>query len=44
MLNLQHNRENALDWWFNKYHTENVQLSKKQILFNTFEDSLPLQM
>ena len=30
--------------WFNEYHKENVQLSNKQILFNTFEDSFPLQM
>ena len=27
--------------WFNEYYTENVQLSNKQILFNTFEDSFP---
>ena len=30
--------------WFNEYHKENVQLSNKQILFNTFDDSLPMQM
>ena len=30
--------------WFNEYHKDNVQLSNKQILFNTFEDSFPLQM
>ena len=30
--------------WFNEYHKENVQLSNKQILFNTFNDSLPMQM
>ena len=30
--------------WLNKYHKENVQLSHKQILFNTFDDSLPMQM
>ena len=30
--------------WFNEYHKENVQLSNKQILFNTFDDSLPTQM
>ena len=30
--------------WFNKYHKENVQLSNKQILFNTFDDSLPMQV
>ena len=30
--------------WFNEYHKENVQLSNKQILFNTFHDSLPMQM
>ena len=29
---------------FNEYHKENIQLSNKQILFNTFDDSLPLQM
>ena len=29
--------------WFNEYHKENVQPSNKQILFNTFEDSFPLQ-
>ena len=29
--------------WFNDYH-KNVQLSNKQILFNTFKDSFPLQM
>ena len=28
----------------NEYHKENVQLSNKQILFNTFDDSLPMQM
>ena len=30
--------------WFNEYHKENIQLSNKQILFNTFDDSLPMQM
>ena len=30
--------------WFNENHKENVQLSNKQILFNTFDDSLPMQM
>ena len=25
--------------WFNEYHKENVQLSNKQCLFNTFDDS-----
>ena len=30
--------------WFNEYHKEYVQLSNKQIIFNTFDDSLPLQM
>ena len=30
--------------WFSEYHKENVQLSKKQILFNPFDDSLPMQM
>ena len=31
--------------WFNKYHKEKyVQRSNKQILFNTFDDSLPMQM
>ena len=30
--------------WFNEYHKENVQLSHKQILFNTFDDSLQMQM
>ena len=30
--------------WFNEYHQENIQLSNKQMLFNTFDDSLPLQM
>ena len=30
--------------WLNKYHKENVQLSHKQILFNTFDDFLPMQM
>ena len=29
---------------FNEYYKENVQLSNKQILFNTFDDSLPMQM
>ena len=29
--------------WFNEYHKENVQLSNKQILFDTFDDSLPMQ-
>ena len=29
--------------WFNEYHKENVQPSNKQILFNKFEDSFPLQ-
>ena len=28
----------------NEYHKEKVQLSNKQSLFNTFEDSFPLQM
>ena len=26
--------------WFNEYHKENVQLSNKQRLFNTFDDSI----
>ena len=30
--------------WFNEYHKENIQLSNKQMLFNTFDDSLPLQV
>ena len=30
--------------WFNEYYKENIQLSNKQMLFNTFDDSLPLQM
>ena len=30
--------------WFNEYHKENVQLSNNQILFNTFDDSLSMQM
>ena len=30
--------------WFNEYHKENVQLSNKKILFNTFDDSFPIQM
>ena len=30
--------------WFNEYHKENAQLSNKQILFNTLDDSLPMQM
>ena len=30
--------------WFNEYHKVNVQLSNKQILFNTLDDSLPMQM
>ena len=30
--------------WFNEHHQENIQLSNKQMLFNTFDDSLPLQM
>ena len=30
--------------WFNEYHKENIQLSNKQMLFNTFNDSHPLQM
>ena len=30
--------------WFNEYYKENVQLSNKQILFKTFDDSLPMQM
>ena len=30
--------------WFNEYYKENVQLSNKQVLFNTFDDSLPMQM
>jgi len=29
---------------FNDYHKENVKLSNKQNLFNTFEDSFPWQM
>ena len=29
---------------FNDYHKENVKLSNKQNLFNTFEDSFTLQM
>ena len=28
----------------NEYHKKKVQLSNKQSLFNTFEDSFPLQM
>ena len=28
----------------NQYHKENLQLSNKQILFNTFDDSRPMQM
>ena len=31
-------------WWFNEYHKESIQLTNKQMLFNTFDDSLPLQM
>ena len=31
-------------WWFNEYHKESIQLRNKQMLFNTFDDSLPLQM
>ena len=31
-------------WWFNVYHKESKQLTNKQMLFNTFDDSLPLQM
>ena len=30
--------------WFNEYHKENVKLSNKQILFNTFDDALPMQL
>ena len=30
--------------WFNEYNKENVQLSNKQILFNMFDDSLPMQI
>ena len=28
-------------WWFNEYHKESIQLTNKQMLFNTFDDSLP---
>ena len=31
-------------WWFNEYHKESIQLTNKQMLFNTFDDFLPLQM
>ena len=30
--------------WFNEYHKENVKFSNKQILFKTFDDSLPREM
>ena len=44
MVNANHASSNSALGWFNEYHKENVQLPNKQILFNTFDDSLPMQM
>ena len=30
--------------FYHKYHKENTELPNEQILFNTFDDSLPMQM